>query len=114
MAGAKPPFEELYRECGTDFDLSLDVKDAAAAPAVLAVARAAGDDALRRLWLCHHNWQQVAEWRSLDPDVRLVIQTDELLLNGVSAKDATLDVQAGGNGLDVDLFGAAVTRCAPS
>jgi glycerophosphoryl diester phosphodiesterase len=75
LPGHIPTLEELYRECGSDFDLSLDVKDPAATPTVLAVARAAGGDAVRRLWLCHHHWEQVAQWRSLDPDVRLVDST---------------------------------------
>src|SRR6266545_3336525 len=70
-----PTLEELYATCGTDYDLSLDVKDPAAAPRVVEVARAAGDGALARLWLCHHDWQQVAEWRALADDVRLVDST---------------------------------------
>src|SRR5207249_2279514 len=70
-----PTLEALYADCGTAFELSLDVKDAAAAATVIAVARAAGDDALARLWLCHYNWHQVAEWRSLSEDVRLVDST---------------------------------------
>lgn len=70
-----PTFEELYASCGVDFELSLDVKDAAAASSVVAVARAAGGDAEARLWLCHHDWQQVASWRSLSADVRLVDST---------------------------------------
>lgn len=70
-----PTLEELYATHGTDFDLSLDVKDPEAAPAVVAVARAAGDAAITRLWLCHHDWEQVASWRRLDPHVRLVDST---------------------------------------
>jgi glycerophosphoryl diester phosphodiesterase len=71
-----PTLEELYAACGTDYELSLDVKDPAAAPEVLAVARAAGgDDVLRRLWLCHPDWEQVVEWRPLAPAVRLVDST---------------------------------------
>ena len=68
-----PTLEELYAACGTDFELSLDVKDAAAAPAVVDVARAAG--AAGRLWLCHHSFEQVTAWRSLDADMRLVDST---------------------------------------
>ena len=34
-------------------------------------------------------------------DLRLVVQTGDLLLNGVAAKDVTLDVAAGSNGLDL-------------
>src|SRR5690349_21453831 len=63
-----PTLEELYAECGTGFELSLDVKDADAASAVLAVAKAAGDGVATRLWLCHHDWERVASWRELDPD----------------------------------------------
>src|SRR3954447_26169370 len=37
-----PTLAELYATCGTGFELSLDVKDAAAAERVVAVARAAG------------------------------------------------------------------------
>ena len=70
-----PTLEELYADCGTGFELSLDVKDPAAAPVVHAVAKAAGDDAVRRLWLCHHDWQVVAGWRALSDDVRLVDST---------------------------------------
>src|SRR5438105_10695815 len=70
-----PTLEDLYADCGTAFELSLDVKDPAAAPVVIAVARAAGDGAVGRLWLCHHDRRQVAAWRSLADDVRLVDST---------------------------------------
>jgi glycerophosphoryl diester phosphodiesterase len=70
-----PTLEELYAECGTDLELSLDVKDPAAFDRVVAVARAAGDDAVRRLWLCHPDWQVVRGWRAAADDVRLVDST---------------------------------------
>jgi glycerophosphoryl diester phosphodiesterase len=72
-----PTVAELYAECGTDFELSLDVKDQTAAEAVVAVARAAGAEAHQRLWICHPDWQVLARWRE-DPDfegVRLVNST---------------------------------------
>jgi glycerophosphoryl diester phosphodiesterase len=68
-----PTLDELYAACGTDFELSLDVKDAAAAPGIVAAARAAG--AADRLWLCHHEWELVASWREPFADVRLVDST---------------------------------------
>lgn len=70
-----PALADLYAECGTGFELSLDVKDPEAVAATVAVARAADRDAPSRLWLCHDDWQQVAEWRSRFPDVRLVDST---------------------------------------
>ena len=70
-----PTLEDLYAECGTGFELSVDIKDASAAEAVVAVARAAGGDAPARLWLCHPNWELLADWRKRFDDVRLVNST---------------------------------------
>lgn len=69
-----PTLGELYDDVGV-VDLSLDVKDPDAFEEVLRVARAVGDDAVRRLWLCHHDWELVASWRQRCPDVRLVDST---------------------------------------
>ncbi len=68
-----PTLADLYRECGTDFELSLDVKHDPAAGEVLRVARAAG--AVRRLWLCHWNWKALIPWREASGEVRLVDST---------------------------------------
>jgi glycerophosphoryl diester phosphodiesterase len=70
-----PTLDDLYAECGTDFELSLDVKDPEAASAVVAVARAAGGDAPARLWLCHPDWELLAGWREDLADVHLVDST---------------------------------------
>jgi len=70
-----PTIEDLYTECGTGFELSLDVKDAAAATAVVDVARAAGTEATDRLWLCYPVWELLAGWRKDLDEVRLVNST---------------------------------------
>jgi glycerophosphoryl diester phosphodiesterase len=70
-----PTLEDLYAQCGTDYELSLDVKDAEAAGAVVGVAGAAGEGALGRLWLCHPSWELAASWRALSADVHLVDST---------------------------------------
>jgi glycerophosphoryl diester phosphodiesterase len=70
-----PTLEELYAAGGADVELSLDVKDPSALPAVVATARAAGAGAPGRLWLCHHDWELLATWRIAHPDVRLVDST---------------------------------------
>lgn len=70
-----PTLEEFYDRCGTDFEFSLDVKDDAAGPLVIDTARAAGGDAVGRLWLCHWDWQVAASWRHLSEDVKLVDST---------------------------------------
>lgn len=68
-----PSLEELYATCGTDFELSLDVKDAAAFDEVVRVARTAG--AIDRLWLCHPDVNVLTEWRQLCDAPRLVHST---------------------------------------
>jgi glycerophosphoryl diester phosphodiesterase len=68
-----PRLADLYGTCGADFELSLDIKDPAAVPEVVAVARDAGAES--RLWLCHGDWELVATWRDLSPLVKLVDST---------------------------------------
>jgi glycerophosphoryl diester phosphodiesterase len=86
-----PTLADLYATCGTDVEVSLDVKDPQAFDAVVAVARAAGGDALARLWLCHPRWEQLVEWRSRCDEVRLVDSTRlDRLKEGPERRAATL------------------------
>jgi glycerophosphoryl diester phosphodiesterase len=75
LPGHVPTLAQLYETCGTDFELSLDVKDPAAAPAATDVARAAGVDVLARLWLCHDDHDLLVSWRERAPGVKLVDST---------------------------------------
>jgi glycerophosphoryl diester phosphodiesterase len=47
----------------TPFQLSLDVKDPAAAEATVATVRRHAPALLPSLWLCHHQFDEVASWR---------------------------------------------------
>ena len=86
-----PTLDDLYATCGTAAQVSLDVKDPAAFDRVIAVARAAGGPALENLWLCHHRWEQVAEWRSRCDAVRLVDSTRlDRIREGPERRAATL------------------------
>lgn len=80
---------ELYAACGTDYELSLDIKDAAAAEAVISAARDAGAES--RLWLCHPDWRTAAGWRDLSPAARLVDSTRRRhMKEGVERRAASL------------------------
>jgi glycerophosphoryl diester phosphodiesterase len=68
-----PSLAELYEACGTEYALSLDVKDPAAFSSTLAVANEAG--ATSNLWLCHPDWKLVATWRDASDVVKLVDST---------------------------------------
>ena len=72
---ALPALEDLYADCGTDYELSVDVRDPDAADVVVAVARAAGRGAVERLWLCHPEWERLVDWRERWPEVHLVDST---------------------------------------
>ena len=65
-----PRLADLYTELGTDFELSLDLKEPDLAEPILAVARAVG--AVDRLWLCARGLPDLAAARRADPEVRLV------------------------------------------
>jgi glycerophosphoryl diester phosphodiesterase len=97
-----PTLDDLYAECGTDFELSLDVKDPQAAATVAAVARAAGGEAPGRLWLCHPDWELLKTWRADLADMHLVDSTKlRLMRQGPERRAAQLSAA----GIDaVNLF----------
>lgn len=65
-----PRLSDLYTELGSDFELSLDLKEPEVAAPVVEVARR--HDAERRLWLCSGDVEVLRGLRQAEPDVRLV------------------------------------------
>lgn len=65
-----PRLADLYAECGTDYDLSIDAKQPDVLVAMAEVARAAG--AAARLWICDPDFGRLAALRSELADVKLV------------------------------------------
>ncbi|HSO95703.1 MAG TPA: glycerophosphodiester phosphodiesterase [Acidimicrobiia bacterium] len=65
-----PRLATLLAELGCDYDLSIDVKDPAAAQPIIDLTRAAGDPA--RTWLCSPDLEQLRALRPDATDVRLV------------------------------------------
>jgi glycerophosphoryl diester phosphodiesterase len=68
-----PSLAELYDTFGTDFELSLDVKDPAALQPIITVANQVA--ATGRLWLCHGDPGLLAGWRPIVHEARLVEST---------------------------------------
>jgi glycerophosphoryl diester phosphodiesterase len=77
-AGGVPRMADVYAELGTDFDLSVDVKEAAAGPGLLDLAREHG--ALERLWVCSPAMEELVTLRGLEPAVNLVHSTQRRAL----------------------------------
>lgn len=69
-----PTLEELFEHCGSDYELSIDIKDDSALDAIVAVAKNAGFP-LHRLWLCHHRIDFTLEAREKFAEVRFVDST---------------------------------------
>ena len=65
-----PRLADLYEELGTDFELSLDVKDPRAASPIVELARSHG--AAERLWICSPSVRLLRGFRPEAPDVKLV------------------------------------------
>jgi glycerophosphoryl diester phosphodiesterase len=86
-----PALTELLERCGAGYHLSLDVKDPAAGPVVIATVAEAAPDLLPRLWLCRPTWESLLPLRSLDADVKLVDSTRlERIKEGPERRAATL------------------------
>lgn len=101
LPGSIPTLDELYGECGSEFPLSLDLKDAAAVSRVIEIAHEAGPKALENLWLCHPSLEVVASWRGLDDSVHLIHSTRlRKLANGPEHHAATL-VKLGVDGVNL-------------
>lgn len=98
-----PALVDLYDACGTDFELSLDLKEpehiGGLVAAVVTVARDAG--ASDRLWLCHHRWRLLAEVRGAASDVRLVDSTYVGYMQGGPAERARRVAAAGLDGVNL-------------
>jgi glycerophosphoryl diester phosphodiesterase len=73
LPGHIPSLAELYATVGSDYELSLDVKDPAALEPILVAADGAA--ARARLWLCHGDPELLARWRPVAGAARLVDST---------------------------------------
>lgn len=67
-----PRLADLYEALGADFELSIDIKHRDAAAPIVELARATGDGAPGRLWLCHASVRFLGDLRKRFPDVKLV------------------------------------------
>jgi glycerophosphoryl diester phosphodiesterase len=65
-----PRLVDLFDECGTDFELSLDLKDPASAAATVEVLR--GHGVPGRSWLCVNGMTMLTDLREQHPDIRVV------------------------------------------
>ncbi len=83
-----PTLEELYRACGRDLDVALDMAAPAAVEQVVATARQHGDPS--RLWLTYWRVDALATWRRRYSDVRLVYPTLLLRRGSVERRCAAL------------------------
>jgi len=69
-----PTLAALFDKCGTNFDLSIDIKDEQSFERSAETARNSGFDE-SRMWLCHYSSAVVISQRPLLPNVRLVDST---------------------------------------
>lgn len=70
-----PSIDELFRVCGTGYDLSLDLNDVRATSPVIEAASAASPDMIGRLWLCHTDLDALVAVRQTNEQVRLIHST---------------------------------------
>jgi glycerophosphoryl diester phosphodiesterase len=106
LPGNVPTLEEVYRECGPDLDVAMDMAQPKAVGQVVAIARALGDPS--RLWLTYWRVDTLADWRRAYPDVRLVFPT--LLLRSSTAARRCASLRAAG----IDALNLYHRSCTPA
>lgn len=89
-----PRLADLYGECGAAYDLSIDLKDPAAAGPMIDLARAHG--APDRLWICAGVRAQLRALRTGAPDVRLVHSPGRGKVVGTALERLAADLAADG------------------
>ncbi len=94
-----PTLATLLSEVEAGLAISLDVKDPAAATPVVELATA--HETTGRLWLCHPNYEIVASWRDLDPQVHLVHSTSVDRISTSLERHAAELVSAGIDGVNL-------------
>jgi glycerophosphoryl diester phosphodiesterase len=72
LPGHIPSLLDLFEACGTDYQLSLDLKDESSGPSVIATIRHHAPELLPRTWLCDHDVPRLVALRPIDDDVKLV------------------------------------------
>ncbi len=83
-----PTLDDLYRVCGSDLDVALDMAAPNAVEQVVASARAHGDPS--RLWLTYWRVDTLARWHRRYPDVRLVFPSLVMRRTSVERRCASL------------------------
>jgi len=85
-----PSLTDLFDECGTDFHLSLDLKDEAGGTLVIDTIGRMVPDLLERTWLCHSDVDRLTELRQHSDRVKLVDSTRLSRLDGGPERRAAL------------------------
>lgn len=70
-----PALADLIEQCGSDYHLSLDLKDRACGPLAIDTIAALAPELLERTWVCDHDTALLASLRHRSPDVKLVHST---------------------------------------
>jgi len=70
-----PALTELIDVCGSDYHLSLDLKDPSAGVPVIDAIGAVSPELVGRTWLCHYDVDLLTELRQADTRIRLVNST---------------------------------------
>jgi glycerophosphoryl diester phosphodiesterase len=73
LPGHIPSLSELIERCGSDYHLSLDLKDADSGQVVIDTVAEVAPDMLQRLWLCAPTWESLLPLRG--QGVKLVDST---------------------------------------
>lgn len=96
-----PTLADLLAGCGSDFELSLDLKDERAGLAVFATIEAIAPNLLARTWLCHPDLDVLTALRPVSRELRLVHSTRLQRMTTGPERHAAALAEAGIDGVNL-------------
>lgn len=93
-----PSLDDLFDSCGTDYHLSLDIKDPNSLARVMSIVRSRDESMLERIWICHPHYEFLVSNRKDTEGAHLVDSTRLVKIKeGPERRAATL----ANSGIDV-------------
>lgn len=101
LPGHIPALGDLLEQCGTDYHLSLDLKDPRSGLAVFATIEAISPGLVARTWLCHPDLEVLTALRPVSRDLKLVHSTRLVRLDQGPERHAARLAEAGVDGVNL-------------
>lgn len=101
LPGHIPSLEQMLTTCGTEYHLSIDLKDPRVATAIVELVAAQAPEMAPRIYLCHPDLNLLLELRGLVGEMKLMHSTRLERLSTTPERHAAILAEAGIQGINM-------------